>query len=186
MAALAIAGPKIALLFPLWLLGVACRWLVARNAVPRAAGWPLLLGPLVVFALWPDPFTRACYPYSAFGANWACILPMSQDYAIGLLVAAHLLGVHVLSARLAGLVAPIARPVAWLAGASFTLYLLHYPLIHFLAAASPWEVSDWRSRLLVFTATPLIVLAVAEVTERRKGAWRRAMASLATRLRPAA
>jgi len=182
LAALALAGPKIALLFPLWLLGVACRYLVVRNAVPRAAGWPLLLGPFVVLALWPDPFTRACFPYSAFTATWECIGPMGQDYGIGLLVAAHLLGVHALADRLGPLVAPVVRPVAWLAGASFTLYLLHYPLIHFLAAASPWEAAAWPTRALVFLATPMIVLAVAEVTERRKGAWRRGVAALAAQM----
>lgn len=178
-AALLLAGPKIALLFPLWLLGLACQRLCARTAVPQSLGWALFLGSiaLAALAIAGGPAPRDCFPYSPFDPA-LCIAPLWQDYAVGLLVAANLVGVHALSTRLGPLLARLARPVAWLAGASFTLYLLHYPLIHFLAAASPWPADDWTTRLLVFAATPLVVLAVAEVTERRKHAWRRAFAAL--------
>jgi peptidoglycan/LPS O-acetylase OafA/YrhL len=179
-AALLLAGPKIALLFPLWLLGLACQRLCARLTVPQALGWVLFLAPIVLAALAiaRGPIPRDCFPYSPFDPA-TCIAPLWQDYSVGLLVAANLLGVHALAQRLGPLLARVARPIAWLAGASFTLYLLHYPLIHFLAAASPWPAGAWPTRLLVFIAAPLVVLAVAEVTERRKHAWRRAFATLA-------
>lgn len=178
--AMAVAGPKIALLFPLWLLGAACQRVCARGGVPAWAGWPLLLVPAAaaLLALRVGLPERTCFPYSPFAATPACVGAMAQDYAVGALVAAQLLGVHALSHRLAPLLARVARPAAWLAGASFTLYLLHYPLIHFLAAASPWPVAEWPTRLLVFVGAPLLVLAVAQVTERRRLVWRRAMAAL--------
>ncbi len=179
--ALLLAGPKIAALFPLWLLGAACQRWGMRLAVPVGLGWVLFLAPLAValftmtlLTVEPGAMTRACFPYLPFTPD--CVVPLWQDYAVGVLVAANLVGVHALSDRLAPALVRVARPVAWLAGASFTLYLLHYPLIHFLAAAVPWPVSDWRSRLVILVATPLVVLLVAAGTERRKQAWRRAAA----------
>ena len=176
--ALLLAGPKIALLFPLWLLGAACQWVCARMGLARGVGWGLFLVPLVVAVVGVahGPMVRECFPYLPFSP--ACVVPLWQDYAVGVLVAANLLGVHALSDRLGPVLTQVARPVAWLAGASFTLYLLHYPLIHFLAATTPWPVTDWRSRVLILVATPLLVLLVAEVTERRKQGWRRAAAAV--------
>jgi peptidoglycan/LPS O-acetylase OafA/YrhL len=93
-------------------------------------------------------------------------------------VAAHLLGVQALGPVLWPWLRRAAPAVAWLAGASFTLYLLHYPLIHFIAAAMPGPETYWASRLLVFVLPPLAALALAEATERRRHAWRRAIAAL--------
>ena len=176
-AAMALAGPKIALLFPLWLLGVVTQRLCARGRMSAAAAYPLLLAPLVL--LLSDPQSRACFPYTAFTGEAECLRDLGQDYGVGLLVAAHLLGVHALSPRLWPWLRPAAPAIAWLAGASFTLYLLQYPLIHFIAAAAPWPEAHWANRVMVFTLPPLVALAVAEATERRRHAWRRAIAALA-------
>jgi peptidoglycan/LPS O-acetylase OafA/YrhL len=176
-AAMVLAGPKIALLFPLWLLGAACQRLCAAGGVSRATGWILLLAPCAVLAVW-DPRIRGCYPYDPLDRDMACLLDLHADYIVGVLVAAQLLGVHAIAPLLWRWLRPLAAPVAWLAGASFTLYLLHYPLIHFLAAASPWPVDHWATRLMVFILTPLLVLLVAQASERRRHAWRRATIAL--------
>ena len=60
-----------------------------------------------------------------------------------------------------------------IAGATFTLYLFHVPLLHAVVALAPWPAETWPTRALVFIGVPLLVLALAEVTERRKGVWRR-------------
>ena len=181
-AAMAVAGPKIALLFPLWLLGVACQRLCARGGIGPGLGWLLLLAPPVLLALW-DPSQRACYPFPAWEARVGCLVSLVHDYGIGLLVAAQLLGVQALAPVLWRVLRPVARPIAWLAGASFTLYLLHFPLLHFIAAAAPWPATHGATRVLVFALPPLAALVVAELTERRRDAWRRAVAALAFRAR---
>ena len=178
VAAMALAGPKIAVVFPLWLLGVACQRHCARGPLPAAAGWLLLLAPWAVLAFW-DPRGQACFPYTPFIADPRCIGALAYDYGIGLLVAAQLLGVHAVAPVIWRGLRLISRPVAWLAGASFTLYLLHYPLLHFIAAASPWPADHWARRVLVFLLPPLVALVVAAFTERRRTAWRRAIARLA-------
>lgn len=175
-AALLAAGPKIALLAPLWGLGVACRHLCAAGGVPRPLAWPLLAAPLALL-LW-EPGERLCFPYTAFAWEARCLAELGHDYAVGGLFALQILGVHALAPVLWPALRRIARPVAWLAGASFTLYLLHYSLLHFLAAASPWAAAHWGTRALVFLLPPLAALALAAATERRRDAWRRAVAKV--------
>ncbi|MEZ5729876.1 MAG: hypothetical protein R3E48_18960 [Burkholderiaceae bacterium] len=58
-----------------------------------------------------------------------------------------------------------------LAGSSFSLYLYHYPLLLFLAAAG-------LSPLANFVATLTAVALLARITEHRKQAWRRVAAFL--------
>jgi len=185
-AALALAGPKIALLAPLWGLGVACRHICARWA--RASpphpvlGVVLLAAPLLLLA-W-DPTARACFPFAPFAGTPGCLRDLGNDYLVGLVVALHLLGVQAIAPRLWPLLRRVARPLAWLAGASFSLYLLHYPLLHFLAAASPWPPAHPATRALALALPPLLVLALAAATERRRDAWRRAVGTLLPSRRP--
>jgi peptidoglycan/LPS O-acetylase OafA/YrhL len=62
--------------------------------------------------------------------------------------------------------------IRWIAGGTFSLYLVHLPVMHFLAAVFPWASdSSWTLAVLV-GVTPMVCYAFAEVTERRKNAWR--------------
>jgi peptidoglycan/LPS O-acetylase OafA/YrhL len=176
--AMAVAGPGIAALFPLWLLGFFCHFLCTRHRPRPAVGialWALGLGGL---GLVVAAGTRYHEIYDPFAFTWTRFNDYGLDYAVGGLFALHLLGFRALSAARPGLLRDVARPARWLSGATFTLYLLHLPLIHALVAVSPWHADTWRTRLLVYLGTPLLVLLLAEVTERRKTAWRQAIARL--------
>ena len=177
---MALAGPKTALLFPLWLMGGALRQVCARVAGTRVLGWVLLLAPVGLLALW-NPVGRGCFPFSALRLEWGCLLDLRFDYGVGVLVAAQILGVHMLAPVLWPGLRRLAPAVGWLAGASFTLYLLHFPLLHLLAAATPWAAGEWANRAVVFIVPPLAALLVAEVSERRRLAWRRAVLAVLPR-----
>ena len=184
-AAMLAAGPGIAVLFPLWLLGGACRRLVAARRLPRRLAWVLLLGLPGVFVV-ATLSVRAGQMYDAFALDRARLGDYAQDYLVGLLFAAGLVGFASQPGTCAALLARLERPVRWLAGATFALYLFHLPLMRFLVAASPWDASAWATRAAVLLGVPLLVLALAEATERRKRWWRRAIVSLASRRRAAA
>ncbi len=66
----------------------------------------------------------------------------------------------------------VERPIRWLAGATFTLYLLYVPVAQFLASLSPWQQGTVPERILVFGGTFGLVFLVVEHTERRKTVWR--------------
>lgn len=91
---------------------------------------------------------------------------------VGILVCCHLVGMASIL-RHANL-DRLSRPLAWLAGGSFSIYLMHYPLLHILHAALP-DISHWA----LFALTVLACLPFAEVFERPLYLWRRALQSLA-------
>ncbi len=171
-AVMLLAGPGIAILFPLWLLGWFCYQLCARHTPGPRAGAILLLASLagaIAYVVWG---TRSGELYSAFALTAARLHDYAMDYAAALVFATNLVGFRAVSARFPGGLDRIAPAIRWLAGATFTLYLFHQPLIHALVAVAPWPQASWQTRTMVFVAVPLLVLPLAELTERRRDAWR--------------
>ena len=166
-----LAGPKILLLFPIWLMGVAAwRW---RNTPPRRFGAPHVVAGLTGFIaletlggqhLFWHPKTPWLPPgYSGY------------DYILGALVALLIIGLA--NANLPVPRASVERILRWLAGTSFGLYLLHYPLLNFFGTLVPGPADGTAHRVLVFGLALSGALALARLTERRKGASKRTLRS---------
>lgn len=121
----AVAGPKILILLPVWLLGVGTYHLFKRRppatfGLAAATGSLLLLG----FMLWTD--------YSSLGkGTFLGMVPDSLpwQYFIGLCIALHIYGISPGLQRFARLFAMIDRPLSWFAGSTLALYLFHLPVI---------------------------------------------------------
>ncbi len=170
VGAMVVAGPGIAVLFPLWLLGVWC----GGRRVPGAAGWMALGGGLagvVVLAVFQR---RMGQIYDPFSLTPGRLMDYAQDYGAGGCFAVALVGIQSVGPGVTWLAGRMGF-VRWAAGATFALYLFHVPLIRVIAATSPWAVGDWRTRGMVVIGVPLVVLVLAEVTERRKQAWRKGL-----------
>ena len=168
VVALVVAGPGIAILFPLWLTGVA----IYGRKVSAPVGWGLVAVGLVGAVLAMVFSEREGQIYDPFSLEAGRLLDYGHDYAMGISFAVFLVGFSAVSGRFAALLGRIARPVRWLAGGTFALYLFHLPLLHFLAAVLPFPAASWQIWVIVFAGVPLAGLALAEVTERRKGVWR--------------
>jgi peptidoglycan/LPS O-acetylase OafA/YrhL len=171
-------GPRVAALFPLWLLGFACYRLGRRRPPGPRLGWALCAGALIAFLLYEQVAYRYGELYSEFSFSPERLHDYAQDYIVGGLFSLHLFGFRVVSVAFAPLLLRLERPIRWIAGATFALYLFHVPLIETVVALAPWPASSWPTRALVFISVPVIVFALAEVTERRKAAWRRAILAL--------
>ena len=186
LAVLTLAGPRIASLFPVWLLGLACYRCCSRRTVERLPGVCLFTGSAmawVAYEAWAqahgwraDAALVPLFDHSGWG--------LAEDYGLGLLFAAHLIGLHAISADLAPWLTRIERPIRWLAGATFTLYLFHLPVSRFLLACTWNPAWSHACYLAAFLGTLATVFVVAEVTERRKEAWRRAITVLLARSMP--
>jgi peptidoglycan/LPS O-acetylase OafA/YrhL len=96
----------------------------------------------------------------------------AQDYFIAILFSTHLIGFSVVSGTFSPFLERYARPIRWFAGATFSLYLTHLPIMHLLAALSPFPIESPLTVCLFLTITPIACLAFAEVFERRKALWR--------------
>jgi peptidoglycan/LPS O-acetylase OafA/YrhL len=67
----------------------------------------------------------------------------------------------------------VQRTVRWLAGASFGLYLLHYPLLTFWATVIPGPVDGAIHRVVVFVLALGGAIGLGRLIEQRKGVLKR-------------
>lgn len=175
---LAAVGPGIAILFPLWLMGFYGYRLAAREPLGRRSSVALCVATVIGFFVYLHFSHRTGELYAAFALTPARLLDYAQDYIVGGLFTLHLIGFRAASAYVSPLLLRYQRPIRWIAGATFALYLFHVPLIDGVVAIAPWPATAWPTRVLVFIGVPLMTLALAEVTERRKLVWRRVILML--------
>jgi hypothetical protein len=173
-----VAGPKICVLFPLWGLGAACYFVQRRVDLAPVAGRALLAlglaGYLAIKASGSDG--AVADSVDAWLGGWPVRhLQMAWHFPGWALIAASV-AASILGMRFSGL-APaggLARPVATLASFTFSLYLVHMPLLRFFSvAAGPFvETLYWPA-----IATLAAVGVFASISEHRVGAWRRGLSA---------
>lgn len=179
-AIVAVTGLKILLLFPVWLLGVGVWHVSMRRRLPAAVAAFCLAGSIAAYVLW---VTTGAYLgveqagntlLEAFGVPTSELVwsePWLAYYVLGLVVALAFVSLSSLSDLFERLLAPAANLIRWAAGATFTIYLLHVPVMLVVSSAAPGDVNDPFRRTAIFAVTLAALFAVAEVTERRKHAF---------------
>lgn len=95
------------------------------------------------------------------------------DYYLGLVIAAHFISVRKISHTCANSLNLIERPVRTLAGSTFSLYLLHQPLLWFFYAVFYAENPSFETFMLIVTLTLTASFLIALVTEQKKHLWKR-------------
>lgn len=149
-----MAGPKILLLFPIWLLGVALWKKLRERTRLQPWAWPVLVLSVLTIAIWVLVHPR--WPQMVGYKPWFFSASWISDFIFGAAVAGVIMGVDVLwgSRQITG------RADTWVrkaAGVSFTLYLLHYPLMAVAAMVLPydrssvWQVGAILVAIFVFT-----------------------------------
>lgn len=163
-----LTGPKICLMFPIWLLGLAGYKICSRATIPPVVGL------LLFFASFLGGY---CYEhwfiYLKSGIQSVEFGEIPKYYTIAALCFLNIVGFRSLSARLPSSENSATGTIRWLAGATFSLYLFHEPLVRFLATLSPFAPGSLEGRILVLGGTIAGVFLAAEATERRKTIWRR-------------
>ena len=168
-----LAGPNIVLLMPVWLVGVGlchCRW-ARRVTLESAPIW--LLSSFIAVALiarWDMQALfaiRRLVPFSLGMAEW-----LATDYPLALAVAAGFIGLRPLAERLAGPLGAIAPAVRHAAGFSFTLYLLHGPILLALRQAGLVAGAGPARFAAVLALVMLACAGIARHCERRGDAIR--------------
>lgn len=192
LAALA-AGPKILLLLPLWVLGVATYRAIKSEKLGRGPGYAVAVASLLAYVLFTGLGIKGALDRAtlqAFGPDAALLLSNSQEflsnYVTGLLFSALLIGLAAVAQDFATPLYRLQKPIRALAGLTFTLYLFHYPLVYALRATVLATGLEHFSPLIVTGGTLALVALIAPVTEAQKGALRRLMVRLTHRAeRPA-
>jgi peptidoglycan/LPS O-acetylase OafA/YrhL len=170
-----IAGPRILALFPLWLLGVGAYSIMRRRPPGVALGMVFCFGAPVI---WVGYEILAWHGHRLMYAGWGLRGPLMQDYLVGVLFAAHLIGFCAISSRVGRMLERMGGPIRWAAGATFTIYLFHLPVAQFLTTVLVWPPSSWQTRLIIYPGVLAVLFLIASVTERRKEPWRRFFAAV--------
>ncbi|MEM1196813.1 MAG: acyltransferase [Pseudomonadota bacterium] len=173
-----VVGLNVLLLMPCWLFGVVLQKYISQGRLPsRKTAYALALAPVAFYAaaLAVDLPTAISQLYPAL--EWR--LRFSDEFVwntlLALLVMAHLTGIAALCKERSG---RFERPVRWLAGGSFSLYLVHYPALQFFAALGiAGSTVVWDLALL--SVVCVFCYGFASLFERPLGRWREAMRTFA-------
>lgn len=165
----AVAGPNILLLLPVWLLGVVLIRLPLARRVPLGLALAfLLLGFAALFAIpgWAMSgfgLLRQVAPWSLGHSLYAV-----TDLVLALAIAAALAGLRTLSGQ--GWVLPErAEPmIRWGANMSFSLYLLHWPLLKLVNMTGLAAGTDPLAFVAIISGVIAISGAFATITEHKR------------------
>ena len=194
---LLVAGLPIVLLAPCWLAGVGLQRFTSRpeflTLTPRMA-WTLAIGPWLVYAAWlamelPQTLTLVTMVIFGGGETHPKILfGFSDEFIWNTLLAglftAHFLGVYSVARKADWVSQRTERAIRWLAGATFSIYLFHYPLLTLLYAIPGYEAANPVHYYGIGLVTLVLCFAFAEISERRLSAWKALFDRLFALLRP--
>lgn len=174
---LAAAGPRIVLGLPIWLLGCATYNICKKRIDAPRAGAALLIAVFLLYL----PFHLALgqpFPlYYPLRFEIVTVQGCGYFYLLAFLMSVTIVGVAALSRSLHVVAERIGPTVRWLAGLSFTLYLMHLPIATLLSVICPWPRGSLSAALFVLCGTLLAMIPLAAIGEHRKAWWRKLTAS---------
>ena len=171
-----LAGLRVLLVLPVWLLGVAlARWAPVRPLSEARAMLAILAGFALVLAA-----SRLLFVFAPLMDAWASPLTDNlylsryalSDTILGLGVALAFIGLRTLADQRAATLEKYQRPIRWLAECSFTIYLIHWPLLNL---AHGYGIGSSNPLVLVAVMAAIVGFSgqVAKLTEHRRADVRR-------------
>jgi len=175
-----VMGPKILLLAPCWWVGV---WLYYRNPlqhVGKTVNLAIFILSIIAFS--------AFIHYNVSSLGWdflASLMSADQfenlafsrnvisDYLLGIIIVANFASARILFASLDIDDSRMTRLIRYLANFTFTLYLLHQPLLElFRAVLTKFELSDSVSHILTVMVIFFFILLIGAPIENSKKRYR--------------
>lgn len=168
-------GPKLMLLAPIWLAGVLLfRWKFPYRMSLLFAGAVSLLSALLIVLVHTEGVLEAAVDIfkNASGDEKFRLLTFSKffmgDYILCVLVFMHFVGMRRVLAEVQADISVLEKPIRWVAGYTFTLYLLHQPLFLFWGSVLGGDADGIFSWAFVTVLTALSVIVVGHWTEQKR------------------
>jgi peptidoglycan/LPS O-acetylase OafA/YrhL len=170
-----IIGPKILLLFPIWLLGVATYHVAQRQQIPRTLGWLLFAGSIAAVVVYAKLGVKASLDsltVAVLGRELCDRLLWSQffisSYLIAAMIAANFIGFSCIADNFDSLFRRLEKPIRYLASFTLTTYLLHFPLMLFFVTLLPGARQNYFDRALLLLAVAASIFVIGIFTEHKK------------------
>jgi peptidoglycan/LPS O-acetylase OafA/YrhL len=171
---LMVCGPRVALAFPLWLVGVGAWNLMRKWPRTRGAmGWAILAIVVSLGLAWRKWAGSAAWPLFEWPTPGAVAPSMIYYLVLGGLVALAIVVFEATAPERSIWPRVVERAVRYCAGASFTLYIAHLPVMVLIAALWPASSGSTLCGLIATAITTGAMFALAELGERRKAAYAR-------------
>jgi len=175
-----LAGAKILLLFPIWLLGVylwRSRFWTALSGRPAIALYVLSWIGLILFHLFDVNDRLSDLLKDAVGASFHTRMTFSKqflgDYLLGLLVFINFASFRAADGVFGKLLVPLAKPIRWAASFTLSIYLFHKPLLLFYTALLHGDPSGLGFYFSVVALVLITAGLLALVTEHKKDQYRK-------------
>ncbi|MBV1687005.1 acyltransferase [Novosphingobium sp. G106] len=164
-----VAGPNVLLMLPIWLVGVALARLPIARRVPFWLGLAFVavaLASLFVMPQFSRPVYRAIHQVVPWRMGFSIFAP--TDFALALTMALGFAGLRSLTLGGGHWIERAEKPIRYAANMSFSLYLLHWPLLKLLRVLRAPE-NGALGFLVVLGIVVAASAAFATLTEHHKG-----------------
>lgn len=177
-------GPKVIVLFPIWLLGVLAYYANKKiEFIPITLSITLFLGSIGTYILLQSTSTLdliADYSKNIsltigniISVNPAHASEFLRDYIVGLLVSINIFSSKYLwrvfsNVDMPNLIKIFRKTVKHIASMTYSLYLFHFPLLLFLIAATPYSPANIIHNILLIGSSLIIIYLLSQFTERKK------------------
>lgn len=170
-----LVGPKILLLLPLWVLGVVIyRW-KAPYLLPVWVGWVLFLLSLILFGLYSHfRLTNVLSDWllQIIGEHWHKQLAFSKffigDYLLGAIIFINFIGARRITDSLSGSMLKGSGIIRRISDFTFSLYILHQPLLLFWASLINWPSQGYAFYLAIMVSACMSIVVIGTILEKQR------------------
>lgn len=173
-------GPKILLLFPIWLLGVHLYRKQHFKNLSATVGLVLWLFSFVFIYLFHKHGIQWFFGgllSDAIGQKWYDLLSSSKyflsDYILAVLVSINFIGARAFITKIESALLFFKPVIAYVSGFTFILYLIHEPFLRFFSALVNGNPDNMFFYWQVITLTIFAVWCLGQITENKKSLWKR-------------
>lgn len=174
-----LIGPKIMLLAPIWVLGVvAYRWKLVQS-MAEWSGWVCVTASVILlmaFEYFHVMEVLTDWLKTAIGSHWHRELTFSKwflsDYLLAGIVFLNFVGMRRVIFRIKYAFYLVEKPVRVVASFTFSIYILHQPLIYFFAALIDLPPSGYQRYVAVMACVAVSIWLIGSLTEHKRFALR--------------